>query len=122
LSYTKFALSNLRLGATTIAPTSAVTLSVDIRNTGRRTGDEVIQIYVRDRVASVSQPLRRLRDLRRITLRPGERGRMHFTLEPEDLTVYDEDMKPVVESGRFVITAATDSRGGLRAGLTVAPG
>jgi hypothetical protein len=47
---------------------------------------------------------------------------VHFSLEPEDLTLYDTDMKPVVEPGRFMITAATDSRGGLRAGLTVAPG
>jgi beta-glucosidase len=122
LSYTTFALSNLRLGATTIAPTGSVTASVTVRNTGRRTGDEVVQLYVRDRVASVSQPLRRLRDFRRVTLRPGGSRRVTFSLEPEDLAIYDADMKPVVEPGRFVITAATDSRGGLRAGLTVAPG
>jgi beta-glucosidase len=119
LSYTDFRLSNIRLSAGRIAPDGQVTVSVDVENTGTRQGDEVVQVYVTDLVRSVSPPVQDLKDFQRVSLRPGERRTVTFTLTPQSLGFYDRDMKWVVEPGEFTIRASNSSVGGLTATMEV---
>ncbi|HYH86806.1 MAG TPA: beta-glucosidase BglX, partial [Pyrinomonadaceae bacterium] len=107
LSYTTFRLSNLALSAPRIPTTGSVTVSVDVENTGRRAGDEVVQIYIRDLVASRVRPVKELKGFERVTLRPGERRTLRFTLTPELLSFYDAEMRFRVEPGKFKVFAAT---------------
>jgi len=91
LSYTSFEYSNLRVSAEDVAADGRVTVSVDVRNSGRVAGDEVVQLYVRDPVASVARPVQELRGFRRVTLAPGETKRVSFTLTPAQLAVWHAD-------------------------------
>ncbi len=119
LSYTQFKLSNLRLSAQNIRPDGKVTVSVEIENTGRRTGDEVVQLYIRDIASSVTRPVKELKGFQRITLRPGERQHLKFTLSSEQLGFYNREMKFVVEPGDFKFFVGTSSEDGLESGFTV---
>ncbi|KQN89721.1 glycoside hydrolase [Sphingomonas sp. Leaf231] len=110
LSYTSFTLSAPRLSATRIAPAGEVTVEVDVTNTGRRTGDEVVQLYIRDQVSSVARPVKELKDFARVTLAPGERRTVRFTLTPEAFRMWDADMREVVEPGQFDIMTGANSR------------
>jgi beta-glucosidase len=80
-----------------------VTVEVDVTNTGKRAGDEVAQLYLRDDVASVARPVRELRGFRRVTLRPGESTRLRFVLTPDAMAYYDLDLRRVVEPGTFTL-------------------
>ena len=119
LSYTSFRLSDLRLGARSIAPDGRLAVSVTVENTGSRAGDEVVQLYVRDVVRSVTPPVQELKGFRRVTLAPAERRRVEFVLGPEHLGFYDRRMRWVVEPGEFRIRVATSSVGGLEASFEV---
>ena len=119
LSYTTFRLSDLRLSAPQIGTNGRLTVSVNAENTGARAGDEVIQLYVTDVAASVSRPVKLLRGFERVTLRPGERRRIEFTIGGEDLGFYDRRMRFVVEPGAFRIAVGTDSTSGLTANFDV---
>ena len=110
LSYTTFAFGEPSLSATSIAADGTTTLSVDITNTGARAGDEVVQVYVRDQVSSVTRPVKELKAFRRVTLQPGETRRLEFPLGPEQLQMWDIDMKRVVEPGAFTIMVGPDSK------------
>jgi beta-glucosidase len=109
LSYTTFRLSNLRLGAERIAPGGSIDVTVDVENTGRREGDEVVQIYMRDVAASRVRPVRELKGFRRVTLQPGERRTLTFRLTPAELGFYNQDVRYVVEPGQFKVYAARSS-------------
>lgn len=122
LSYTTFRLGDLRLSAPNIKTDGRLTIGVDVENTGRRAGDEVVQVYVTDVAASVSRPVKQLRGFERVTLRPGERRRIEFTIGGKDLGFYDRRMRFVVEPGAFRITVGTDSSTGLTANLDVTGG
>ncbi|HEX8475472.1 MAG TPA: glycoside hydrolase family 3 N-terminal domain-containing protein [Pyrinomonadaceae bacterium] len=119
LSYTQFRLSNLQLSAPRIRPDATLTASVEVENTGMRAGDEVVQLYIRDIAASRTRPVKELKGFERITLRPGERRRVTFTLTPEHLGFYNPDMRFVVEPGTFKVTVGTDSASGLEASFEV---
>src|SRR5262249_31681487 len=82
LSYTTFAYHDLRLGAARVSTTDSLSVTVTVTNTGRRSGDEVVQLYVRDEVATFTPAVRSLRGFRRITLAPGESRNVSFTLHP----------------------------------------
>src|SRR5207249_1075850 len=101
LSYTTFAYSNLRLSAAKIPAGGSVTVSVDVRNSGDRAGDEVVQLYVRDDVASVAEPVKALKGFRRVALRARESRTVMFKLDPDALALYDRQMRRVVEPGTF---------------------
>ncbi|MGH7445823.1 MAG: fibronectin type III-like domain-contianing protein, partial [Longimicrobiales bacterium] len=103
LSYTTFAYAAPRLSATSISADGSVTLSVDVANTGARAGDEVVQLYVRDEVASVTPAVKRLRGFERITLQPGEGRTVTFTVDADDLALWNRDMRRVVEPGWFTL-------------------
>jgi len=119
LSYTQFKLTSLQLNAPRIKPDGQIKVSVDVENTGARAGDEVVQLYIRDVAASVTRPVKELKEFRRVTLQPGEKRKVEFTLGPEHLGFYNRAMKFVVEPGEFKIFAGTSSTGGLESSFTV---
>lgn len=109
LSYTSFEMSAPRLARATIGTGDTVGVEVDVRNTGRRAGDEVVQLYVRDDAASVTRPVLELKRFQRVTLRPGERRTVRFELTPLDLSLWNAQMRRVVEPGTFTISAGPNS-------------
>jgi len=109
LSYTTFEVGAPTLSADSIGPAGTVTVSVPVRNTGKRAGDEVVQLYIRDRVSSVTRPVKELRGFQRVGLKPGESRTVRFTLGPRDLSFWDIGMKRVVEPGAFDIMVGPSS-------------
>jgi beta-glucosidase len=109
LSYTSFTVSAPRLSATTIAPNDSLRVELDVTNTGQRAGDEVVQLYIRDDVGSVTRPLMELRRFRRVTLAPGERTTLRWSLGIGDLAFYDLAMRRVAEPGTFRVFVGTSS-------------
>ncbi len=84
-------------------------VSVDVKNTGDVSGDEVVQLYIRDLVGSVTRPVKELRGFEKVTLEPGETKTVSFTLTPNDLAMYDIDMNRVFEPGDFKVFVGTNS-------------
>ncbi|TWB20976.1 glycoside hydrolase family 3 N-terminal domain-containing protein [Nitrospirillum bahiense] len=109
LSYTTFDLGSPRLSTPTIAKDGAVTVSVDVKNTGKRAGDEVVQLYLHQQVASVTRPVKELKGFQRVTLAPGESRTVTFTIDGQALALWNQDMKRVVEPGAFDIMVGDNS-------------
>jgi len=109
LSYTTFKIANLQLSAPRIAATGKLTVSVEVENTGRRAGDEVVQLYIRDLVASMTRPVKELKGFQRVSLQPGEKRRVEFVLGPEHLGFWNRDMRYVVEPGEFQVMVGSNS-------------
>ena len=104
LSYTRFMYDKLKLDSKRYSTNQNVRLSVDVQNVGAREGDEVVQLYVTDEAASSPTPVRALKGVRRIHLKPGERRRVAFTLTPRDLTLVDERGRRLLEPGEFRVS------------------
>src|SRR5258705_8844172 len=85
LSYTQFKITNIQLSAQRVKADGKVTVSVDVENTGKRSGDEVVQLYIRDTVATMTRPVKELKGFQRVTLQPGENKHLQFTLTTEHL-------------------------------------
>jgi beta-glucosidase len=109
LSYTRFAYGGMKLGSRTIGPADSVTVTLDVRNEGDRAGDEVVQLYLRDMVGSVSRPVKELKGFTRVSLAPGEMRTVRFTLTPRDLRMLDARMQWVVEPGEFRVMIGASS-------------
>jgi beta-glucosidase len=109
LSYTTFKLDNLRVDPRTVGQGETATVSVDVTNAGNREGDEVAEIYIHQRVASVTRPVMALRGFQRVSLKPGEKTTVTFTLTPRALSMFDVDMHRVVERGMFEIMVGPSS-------------
>jgi beta-glucosidase len=109
LSYSTFEVGAPVLGTGTIGVADKVSVKVDVTNTGKRAGDEVVQLYVRDDEASVTRPLIELKRFQRVTLQPGEKKTVSFELTPADLSLWNVEMKRVVEPGTFTISAGPNS-------------
>ena len=109
LSYTSFAYNNLQIKQDNKQTQSAVTISCDLTNTGDRTGDEVVQLYIRDKVASVITYESVLRGFERVSLKPGETKTVTFTLYPEDLQILDRHYEWTVEPGDFEVRIGSSS-------------
>ena len=109
LSYTSFAYNNLQIKQDNKQTQSAVTISCDLTNTGDRTGDEVVQLYIRDKVASVITYESVLRGFERVSLQPGETKTVTFTLYPEDLQILDRHYEWTVEPGEFEVRIGSSS-------------
>lgn len=120
LSYTRFEISAPRLERDRIATNGSTRVQVDVKNTGAVRGDEVVQMYIRDDVSSVTRPLLELKGFQRITLEPGQSRTVSFDIKPTDLWFYNADMKRVVEPGTFTIFAGPNSVDLKQATLTVA--
>jgi beta-glucosidase len=119
LSYTTFEVSNLRLSSSTVSKNGSLQASVTVRNTGSRKGDEVVQLYLHDPVASISQPVRRLRGFERVTLDPGQTRTVSFTLDKSDFGFYDNRGKFVVEPGQIDVYAGNSSSADMTRSFTV---
>ena len=113
LSYTTFKLSNLQLSAREISKTGEILVSIDVENTGRRDGTEVVQVYVRNPVASVSRPVKELKGFQRVSLKSGERRKVQIRLQAKDLGFYNAMNNYIVEAGKFDVMIGTSSEGGL---------
>jgi beta-glucosidase len=109
LSYTTFRIDNLRLSSPTMAAGGSVTASVDVTNTGTRAGDEVAQLYIHDPVASISQPVRRLRGFDRVTLAPGQKRTVTWRLNASDVGFYDNRGRFRIENGTIEVFAGDSS-------------
>jgi len=120
LSYTRFEISEPRLEQARMGVNGSTRVRVDVRNVGNRRGDEVVQLYIRDDVSSVTRPLLELKGFRRVTLEPGEQRTVTFDIKPSDLWFYNADMKRVVEPGSFTIFAGPNSVDLKKTTLTVA--
>ena len=110
LSYTTFAFENLRLEKEVVGTDESTRVLIDLVNTGPRAGDEVVQLYVRDLVSSVTRPVKELKGFQRLTLGPGERRTVAFDVTPEHLAFYDINMEWRVEPGEFRLMVGPSSR------------
>lgn len=110
LGYTRFAYSGLAIEPDTLSADGTVPVRVRVRNVGDRAGDEVVQLYVRDELASVARPVIELKGFRRIRLQPGEEREVAFHLTPGDLSLLDVGLRRVVEPGTFRILVGASSR------------
>jgi beta-glucosidase len=109
LSYTTFRIDRLRVTPERIGPGGRASITVEVTNTGGRAGDEVVQLYIRDRVSSVTRPVKELRGFERVSLAPGESKTVRFSLGPEALGLLDEAMQRVVEPGAFDVMVGNSS-------------
>jgi beta-glucosidase len=109
LSYTTFEYSNLKASPTEIAPTGQARVSVTVTNTGKRAGDEIVELYIHDLVSSVTRPVMELKDFKRVSLAPGESKLVEFAITPDKLSFLDLNMKTVVEPGWFDIMVGPSS-------------
>jgi beta-glucosidase len=109
LSYTAFEYSNLQIQKPEISKWEDLPVTVDVKNTGTLKGDEVVQLYIRDSIASVTRPLLELKAFKRISLEPGEKSTVSFVLKPDDLSFLDENLKKIVEPGKFGVMIGSSS-------------
>ncbi|HYV74668.1 MAG TPA: glycoside hydrolase family 3 N-terminal domain-containing protein [Candidatus Binatia bacterium] len=121
LSYTTFHYANMRVTPSSMGASATATVSVDVTNTGKRAGDEVVQMYIRDEVSSVTRPVKELRGFERITLKPGETKSVTFKLGPQELQFYNRQMKRVVEPGKIRVMVGPNSVDLQNATLEVTP-
>ena len=110
LSYTQFKISNVQISAAQIRPEGTIRVSADVENTGKRAGDEVVQLYVRDVAASIARPVKELKGFQRVTLQPGQKRSVEFVLSAEQLGFYNRDMKFIVEPGEFRVMVGANSQ------------
>ncbi|MDC7674581.1 glycoside hydrolase family 3 N-terminal domain-containing protein [Asticcacaulis machinosus] len=120
LSYTTFEMSAPRLAKLTIGVSDSVGVEIDVTNTGSRAGDEVVQLYIRDDLSSVTRPVMELKGFKRLALKPGEKATVRFEITPADLQFYNLEMKRVVEPGTFTISSGQSSTSLKSTVLTVA--
>ena len=110
LSYTTFSIKNVRLEKTKIKRKGSTRVLAEVTNTGKREGSEVVQMYIRDVVSSVTRPVKELKGFEKVTLRPGETKKVAFEITPDSLAFYDINMKYVTEPGEFSIMLGNSSR------------
>ncbi len=110
LSYTAFSIANARLTRKKIKRDGSTRLLVDVTNTGKRDGSEVVQLYIRDLVSSVTRPVKELKGFRKVRLQPGGTSTVSFDITPDLLKFYDVNMKYVVEPGEFELMVGSSSR------------
>jgi beta-glucosidase len=113
LSYTTFAYDNLHVSSASMHLGGSLTVSAEVANTGKVEADEVVQLYIRQLAASLAQPVRELKDFRRVHLKPGEKQTVEFTLKSSDLA-FHKGPQLVTEPGQFQVWIAPDSASGLR--------
>lgn len=112
LSYTTFKYSNVKLSSSELKKDDVLTVTFDLENTGKYEGTEVAQLYVRDKVGSVTRPVKELKRFTRVTLKPGEKKTVTFELPISELAFWNIDMKKMVEPGDFLLWVAPDSQSG----------
>ncbi|MFA6133028.1 MAG: glycoside hydrolase family 3 N-terminal domain-containing protein [Phycisphaerae bacterium] len=119
LSYTTFSYANLQITPASAPVGGTVTVSAEVTNTGRRFGEEIVQCYIRDRVASTTRPVKELKGFARIGLQPGQTQRVSFVLGFDELSFFGPDNRRIVEPGEFTIWVGPNSNEGLQGQLTL---
>jgi len=119
LSYTTFQYANLHIAPDTIGTAGKTKVAVNVTNSGKVKGDEVVQLYIHDEVSSVTRPVKELRGFQRVSLAAGETRTVEFTLGPEDLSFLNRDMHRVVEPGVFEIMVGGNSKELVKTNLNV---
>ncbi|WP_296121056.1 beta-glucosidase BglX [uncultured Bacteroides sp.] len=119
LSYTTFRYSDIALSASAMGQDGSITAAVTVTNTGKRDGAEVVQLYIRDLVGSITRPVKELKGFEKIFLKAGESKTVTFKITPELLRFYDYDLKQVAEPGDFDVMIGGDSRNVRYARLTL---
>lgn len=114
LSYTTFELSDAQIESTAVTPDGHIRASVVVKNTGSREGTEVVQLYTGRKTASVTQPMKELKDFKRVTLAPGESRKVEFEVPVNRLAFHNRDMVLAVEEGKYTLTLGTDCQNGLK--------
>ena len=109
LSYTTFAYSDIRLSSNEMSRDGSIKATVTVSNTGSRDGDEIVQLYIHDKVASISRPVRELKGFKRIHLKAGESKEVNFDITPDLLKFYDVNLKEVLEPGQFDLMIGSSS-------------
>ena len=109
LSYTTFEYSQLRTSSPMIGRGSRLVVSADVRNTGGRAGEEVVQLYLEDVISTVARPGKELKGFAKVRLEPGEKRTVRFELTPDDLALYDRNLRRIVEPGEFRIFIGSSS-------------
>lgn len=109
LSYTEFKYKDLRTSKNVISPGDSLSVTVNVANTGKLAGEEVVQLYIQDEAASVTRPVKELKSFRKLMLQPGTSTTLSFVVKPEMLSFLDKDLKPVVEPGKFNIMIGGNS-------------
>ncbi len=109
LSYTNFEYSDIAFSKNNIKTTDTVIVSCTVKNIGKKNGDEVVQLYIKDLLSSVTRPVMDLKGFERIHLKAGESKKMNFTITPELLTMLNANLQPVVEAGQFRIMIGASS-------------
>ncbi|MCX6335370.1 MAG: fibronectin type III-like domain-contianing protein, partial [Bacteroidia bacterium] len=110
LSYTQFRFAKLRLEKAKIKTNGSVKVKIDVTNTGKVEGEEIVQMYIRDKVSSVTRPVKELKGFRRVSLKPNETKTVTLEIKPEHLAFHDINMKYVVEPGDFEVMVGNSSR------------
>ena len=119
LSYTKFEYSNLKLSSSTISSNQKITVAVKVSNSGNFDGKEVVQLYIRDLVGSVTRPIKELKAFQKIEIKNGESKTVTFELSVEDLKFYNSELKFVAENGDFEVFVGTNSDASLKQKFTL---
>ena len=109
LSYTKYSYNAPKLSSTTFNQGEAVTVTVEVTNSGKMDGEEIVQLYIRDKVSSVTRPVKELKGYQRVALKVGETKTVSFTINAESLAFYDINMTYCVEPGKFTIMTGSSS-------------
>jgi len=112
LSYTTFKYGKPKLEKKSITTRESVIVTVEVTNAGKVAGDEIVQLYIRDKVSSVTRPVKELKDFQRVSLKPGETKKVKLEITPEKLAFHDVNMKFRVEPGLFDIMTGSSSRDG----------
>ena len=110
LSYTQFSYGEIKLSKTDILPTDSLNLTIEVTNTGSRDGAEVVQLYIRDLVGSITRPVKELRGFQKINFKAGEKKTVHFTIHVKDLSFYKSDLSFGYEPGKFQVFVGGNSR------------
>ena len=119
LSYTDFEYANLKINKSEIHQNEAITVSVDVKNTGDYDGEEVVQLYLRDVVRSITPPNRQLKGFKKVFIKKGETQTVTLELTPDDLKFYNSNLEFVAEPGAFEIFVGTNSDATLKTGFTL---
>jgi CARDB. len=109
LSYSQFEYKNLTIDKKQISKAESVNVSVQVTNTGKKAGEEIVQLYIRDKVSSGTRPEKELKDFARVNLQLGETKTVTFTVTPDKLEYYNTDLNKVIEPGDFDVMVGSNS-------------
>jgi beta-glucosidase len=118
-SYTRFEYANLQLDKNEVGPAGQLQASVEVKNTGKLAGDEVVQLYIHDLAGSITRPVKELKGFKRIHLQPGQSQTVQFTLGPDELGFYNANNEFVTEPGRFFLWIGPNSAEGVQGEFSI---